>query len=38
MTEMVTESGVLILVSDSKILVSNPENPVADSEMLVSDS
>ena len=38
MIQLATDSGVLILVSDSKILASDPENLVTDSEILVSDS
>ena len=38
MIQVVADSGVTILVSDSIILVSDPENPVADSDILVSDS
>ena len=42
MVQMVTDSGLrfwsLILVSDSRIPVSDPENPIADLDILVSDS
>ena len=35
---LVTDSRCPILVSDSTILVSDPANPVTDSDILVSDS
>ena len=35
---LVTDSRCPILVSDSTILVSDPDNPVTDSDILVSDS
>ena len=42
MVQLVTDSGVRfwcpILVSNSNILASDPDNPVIDPEILVSDS